>query len=127
VGQPDTPASEETAFAAGHASATAEQASTDATVAEAVAVDAQDRAAAAEAVAFDARAAVEDLRAHVDTRIDGLRDDVIAAIDKSRESAPAEPPAAPAPEKREAAPAAEQSRSEPPAERGYGNPGWFKR
>lgn len=128
----DTPETDTgAAFAAGVATATAEQAANDAAGAEfraelagEAAEQAAERAADAETVAWDARAAV-----------DGLRADVMAALDDIRESmtgkggnagGDAGTATAPAPERKEESPAeAAEPADDKPKRRSYGSRTWF--
>lgn len=120
------------AFAAGVATATAEQASADAAGAEFRAEIAAGDAAAAAERAADAETAAWDARAAVD----GLRSDMMAALDDIRESLSGKGgaggrddtgTAAPAPERKEDTDTGptEPVSDEPKPRRAYGSRAWF--
>lgn len=131
----DTPETETgAAFAAGVATATAEQASQDAAGAEfraELAADDAERAAAtaaaAETEAWEARAAVDQLRAEMFGALDEIRE----SLSERKKPEPGGDPgdgstAVPAPERKEAAPAAQaEPDGDKPTRRSYGSRTWF--
>jgi hypothetical protein len=130
----DTPETDTgAAFAAGVATATAEQAAADAAGAEFRAELAEERAdaaagaaAAAETEAWEARSAVDQLRAELFGAIDEIRESL-----SSRETKPGGDPgdggaAVPAPERKEESPAAQaEPADDKPKRRSYGARTWF--
>lgn len=123
-----------TAFAAGHASAVADQAAEEAEEAveaaeeaELVAEAAADTAAAALEEAWDARSAVADLEYRLTARLDELDARVAAPADPGPAAGESGPPP---PEKKEAAPAAPKEEKadddpKPKGDRKYGARSWF--